>query len=80
MIDELKEKRKDLIAEKRKKLITRIVSELSQSDPDLYYRSTSEISRQIETYTKEGNQLNADEIELLEGLGYRDIQALLSLH
>lgn len=80
VMEEIQEKRKDLIAEKRKQLIKRIVSELSHADPDLYYRSTSEIARQMEQYLKGDNSLNADEIELLQGLDYRDIHALLSLH
>lgn len=80
MIEEIKEQRKELVAEKRKRLIERIVLELSQSDPDLYYRSASEIARQMQNYIEAEAQLNANEIELLQGLDHRDMYALLSMH
>ena len=40
----MEEKRRDLDVEKQKKIIFKLVEKLSLSDPDLYYRSTSEIA------------------------------------
>ena len=74
----LHEKRKDLEAEKRKKLLERLVVELSRSNPDLYYRSTSEIAALIQDHVSSGI-LNADDRALLQHMTRRDIGVLLSL-
>lgn len=76
----LQEKREDLDSEKRKKLLQRLVSDLSRSNSDLYYQSASEIARQIRSHIRDGAGLNADERALMEPLGQRDIEVLLSLH
>lgn len=75
----MEEKRKDLDAEKQKKLINKLVSDLSHSDPQLYYRPTIEIAMYLEKYIAGDNDLNADEIILLKKLSHRDIQTILSL-
>lgn len=76
----LQEKRVDLDAEKRKRLIERLVLELSRSNPDLYYQPTSQIALQIRGYADDPANLNADDRALLEPLTQRDIEVLLSLH
>lgn len=76
----LKDKRGDLDSEKRKKLIERLLLELSRSNPDLYYQSTSAIALQIRDYVDGDATLNAEERALLEPLSQRDIEVLLSLH
>lgn len=76
----LHEKRKDLDSEKRKKLLQRLVEELSKKDFDFYYRSTADIAALIQQYIKGDAKLNADEHALLAGLSQRDIEVLLSLH
>ena len=76
----LHEKRKDLDVEKQKKLLLRLVNELTQSRPDLYYQATGEIARHIEDYIAHGAVLHGEERELLERLTVRDIEVLLSLH
>ena len=76
----LEEKRKDLDAEKQKRLLFRMVDELSQSSPDLYYRPTSEIATYLEGYIRKGARLSADDRALMTRLSRRDLEVLLSLH
>ena len=76
----LQEKRKDLDAEKQKRLLQRLLNELTRSRPDLYYQATGQIARQIKDYMADGASLTADERDLLERLTVRDIEVLLSLH
>lgn len=76
----LEEKRKDLDSEKQKRLLLRLVEELSQSSPDLYYRSTSEIAAYLETYIRGDAQLTVDDRALMTRLSRRDLEVLLSLH
>ena len=76
----LEEKRKDLDSERQKKLLQKLVEELSHSDPDLYYRPTSEIAAAIEAHIKKGARLSKEDRTLLQRLSLRDIQVLLSLH
>ena len=72
--------RKELDAERQKKLLRRIVEDLTNSRPDLYYQSTSEIARQIAELIRSGGQLSADDRALLQKLSQRDIAILLSLN
>ena len=54
--------------------------DLSASDPEFYYRSTSEVAQGIEQRVARGEGLSAEERALLAPLSRRDIQVLLSLH
>lgn len=72
--------RKELDAERKKTLLRGIVDDLTNSRPDLYYQSTSEIARQIAELIKSGGQLSADDRALLQKLTQRDIAILLSLN
>lgn len=74
----LQDKRVELDAEKRKKLLDRILVELSRANPDLYYRSTTEIASLVEGHIR-GPNLNADDKALLQNATRRDIEVLLSL-
>ena len=76
----LQDKRNDLVAEKRKKLLQRLVEELSHTDMDFYYRPTSAIAARIQQYADNEAGLIAEEKALLAGLTQRDIEVLLSLH
>ncbi|NRA28679.1 MAG: hypothetical protein HRU11_00340 [Parvularculaceae bacterium] len=76
----MEEKRQDLDSEKQKKLLERLVSELSREHIDFYYRPTSDIAFAIEKHIKETASLNQEERALLDRLAPRDIQILLSLH
>ncbi|MEM8872402.1 MAG: hypothetical protein AAGB10_08810 [Pseudomonadota bacterium] len=76
----LEDKRQDLDSEKQKKLLQRLVTELSRSEIDLYYQPTSVIALQIKQYIDDGAELFAEERALLNRLSQRDIEVLLSLH
>lgn len=76
----LQEKRKDLDGERQRKLLDRLVGQLSRSDHDLYYRSTSDIALRLEGYIAEEADLTVDDRALLMRLSRRDIQLLLSLN
>lgn len=76
----LEDKRKDLASEKQKRLLQRLVEELSQTDRDLYYRSTADIAAMIERHVAQADTLNAEDRALMQRLSRRDIEVLLSLH
>nr|WP_244313928.1 hypothetical protein [Roseibium denhamense] len=76
----MQEKRAELDAEKRKKLIERIVHALADTYPDLYYQSTSQIALLIKQQVDDGTGLSNEDRALLQGLSQRDIEVLLSLH
>ena len=76
----LEEKRVDLDAEKQKRLLQRMVNDLTRESADIYYQPTSEIARIIRAQGDAAEGLNADELALLRNLSQRDIEVLLSLH
>lgn len=75
----MEEKRVDLIAEKRKKLLDRLLGELSHEHLDLYYRPTNEIAYALLDFIKSDAKLNANEKDLLAPLTQGDIRVILSL-
>ena len=75
----LEDKRKDLDAERRKVLLQRLVSELSQESPDVYYLPTAQIAMMIHADVQTGRGLNGEERALLGPLSARDIEVILSL-
>lgn len=74
------EKRDELEAEKQKQLLTRLVQDLSQSHPDLYYQPTSQIALLLKKHIDSKTGLNVDEKSLMSGLSRRDIEVILSHH
>lgn len=76
----LQEKRKDLDGEKKRRLLERLVGELSHANPDLYYRSTDVIASEVQAYAQGPAGLINEEKDLLRDLTTRDIAVLLSLH
>ncbi|MBO9450400.1 hypothetical protein J7426_09050 [Tropicibacter sp. R16_0] len=76
----LHDKKTDTDAERRKVLLRRLVSELSKDNPDLYYQSTSQISRLLKDHISAGKSLNGEDRKLMEPLSCRDLEVLLSLH
>ena len=76
----LQDKKSETDAEKQKVILTRLVKELSNSYPDLYYQSTTQIARLIRDLIDAGTALNGEERKVMERLGHRDIEVLLSLH
>ncbi|MEM7058520.1 MAG: hypothetical protein AAF557_13075 [Pseudomonadota bacterium] len=76
----LHDKKRDLDSEKQKRLLERMIAEVSRSHADLYYQPTAEIARHIRKYIDDTAELNANERELLANLSVHDIRVLLSLH
>ncbi|MEM6849288.1 MAG: hypothetical protein AAF580_14670 [Pseudomonadota bacterium] len=76
----LEDKRVDLDAEKQKRVLQRMVNDLTRESADIYYQPTSEIARIIKSQVDAAEGLNADEVNLLRNLTQRDIEVLLSLH
>ncbi|MEM0900196.1 MAG: hypothetical protein AAGI92_09630 [Pseudomonadota bacterium] len=76
----LQEKRKDLDSEKQKKLLDKMVEELSRTDADLYYRPTAQIAMRLKQHIDGEAEIRADDRELLRRLSTRDIEVLLSQH
>lgn len=76
----LEDKRKDLQSEKQRKLLQRLVEDLSKSNFDFYYQSTTQIAAQLKKYINGDAKLSAEERALLEPLTQRDIEIRLSLH
>ncbi|MEM8635184.1 MAG: hypothetical protein AAGF33_09435 [Pseudomonadota bacterium] len=76
----MEEKRKDLDAEKQKRLLERLVGELSRSHIDLYYQSTSEVAFLLRKYIDKDAKLSVEEQVLLKPLSEYDIQLRLGLN
>lgn len=76
----LEEKIADLASQKQKKLLQRLVGELSKSNPELYYQATSEVARALKLHIDGEAKLFQEERELLQVLSQRDIEVLLSHH
>lgn len=76
----LQDKRKDLDSEKQKQLLQRLVEELSRTEMDFYYRSTTEVAALLEQHIAKKARLTAEERALMQRLSRRDIEVLLSLH
>ena len=75
----MEEKRKDLDVEKQKKIIFNLVEKLSLSDPDLYYRSTSEIALIVKNLIDSRKNLLDVDRELVSDLTQRDIELRLGI-
>ena len=76
----LQDNRKDLEGERQRKLLLGLVDKLSASQPDLYYRSTADIARQLIDMAQTGGGLSEDDRALLARLTQRDIEIMLSMH
>ena len=50
----LEEKRRDLESERTKRLLMVIVEELSKSELDFYYRSTSDVALLLQSHIQKG--------------------------
>lgn len=75
----LQDKNSELLANKRKALLERLISEVSRSGYDLYYAPSSQVADYLLRYAKNDAKLNADELALLDGLSRRDIGIILSI-
>jgi hypothetical protein len=72
--------KEELTSERQKKLLLRLVEELSLENGDFYYQPTSEIASALKTRIDDKTNLTSEELKLLESLSRNDIQMLLSLH
>ena len=75
----MEEKRKDLAGERQKKLLRKLVEDLSSEEPELYYQPTSYIAQLLHERIKTGGRLSKEDRELLSTRSERDIEVLLSL-
>lgn len=75
----MEQKRHELKSQKQRKLLEDIVARLASEHPSFYYLPTVEVAAKIEQVIRTGDQLSVEQRELLEGLGRRDIQILLSI-
>ena len=63
------------------KLINKFLIKLTQEQPQMYYATTSEISRSIYTMIKEHtNRLTVEEQALVRNMTIEEIQGLLGFH
>lgn len=76
----MEEKRKNLKSKKQKAVISRIVTALSESHPNFYYLSTSDIAFHVADYIQNQQHLNKQDRDLVGHLKPHDIQIILSFH
>lgn len=63
------------------KIINKFLIKLTQEQPQMYYATTSEISRSIYTMIKEHtNRLTVEEQALVRNMTIEEIQGLLGFH
>lgn len=65
----------------KRKIINRFLIKLTKEQPQMYYATTSEISRSIHTMIKEHtNRLTVEEQALVRKMTIEEIEALLGFH
>ncbi len=63
---------------KTRKIIKRFLMKLTQEEPQMYYATTSEVARSIQTMIKEHtNRLSVEEQALVRKLTMKDIEVML---
>ncbi|MGP5063684.1 hypothetical protein ACTXPO_08105 [Psychrobacter celer] len=68
-------------ADEKRKIINRFLTTLTKEQPQMYYATTSEISRSIYTMIKEHtNRLSVEEQALVRHITIEEIEALLGFH
>ena len=64
-----------------RKIVNRFLTLLTKEQPQMYYATTSEISRSIHTMIKEHtNRLTVEEQALVRHMTIEEIEALLGFH
>ena len=77
----MSEQYSDRSQDKKRHLIERYLTKLTQEDPQLYYSSTDEIARIIHTMIKNHSlHLEVDEQLLANHMTLQEIEMLLSFH
>ncbi len=65
----------------KRKIVNRFLTILTKEQPQMYYATTSEISRSIHTMIKEHtNRLTVEEQALVRHMTIEEIEALLGFH
>ncbi|MGP5792970.1 hypothetical protein ACTXP0_08025 [Psychrobacter celer] len=68
-------------ADEKRKIINRFLTTLTKEQPQMYYATTSEISRSIYTMIKEHtNRLSVEDQALVRQMTVEEIEALLGFH
>ncbi|MGO2278300.1 MULTISPECIES: hypothetical protein [unclassified Psychrobacter] len=68
-------------SDEKRKLINRFLMRLTKEQPQMYYATTSEISRSIHTMIKEHtNRLSVEEQALVRRMTMEEIEGLLGFH
>ncbi|WP_201595971.1 hypothetical protein [Psychrobacter fulvigenes] len=67
--------------EEKRKIVNKFLAKLTKEEPQMYYATTSEISRSIHTIIKEHtNRLSVEEQALVKNISIEEIEALLGFH
>ena len=67
--------------EEKRKIVNKFLMTLTKEQPQMYYATTSEISRSIHTMIKEHtNRLSVEEQALVRKMTIEEIEALLGFH
>lgn len=67
--------------EEKRKIVNKFLMTLTKEQPQMYYATTSEISRSIHTMIKEHtNRLSVEEQALVRRMTIEEIEALLGFH
>ncbi|WP_201574601.1 hypothetical protein [Psychrobacter sp. H8-1] len=67
--------------EEKRKIVNKFLAKLTKEEPQMYYATTSEISRSIHTMIKEHtNRLSVEEQALVKNISIEEIEALLGFH
>lgn len=69
------------MTEEKRKIVNKFLAKLTKEEPQMYYATTSEISRSIHTMIKEHtNRLSVEEQALVKNISIEEIEALLGFH
>lgn len=74
----MEEKRKDLTAEKQKKLVQQLLEEMSAGDPNFYYLATSQVAIRLHAFIRDDAKLPQEDRAIMMPLTQKDLQVLLS--
>lgn len=62
--------------EEKRKIVNKFLAKLTKEEPQMYYATTSEISRSIHTMIKEHtNRLSVEEQALVKNISIEEIEA-----
>ena len=64
--------------EHRRAIVHRCLQSLTETNPQLYYQSTSVIAREIHAAIRRGDSLDDEERDVVRRLDVRDIEMLLA--